>query len=74
MSEITRRDFVNGTLMAAGASMLPLSVISQTVPDLPDPLYYPPSLTGLRGTTKDHTHMHMAKQWRGNRIGDQRLI
>ena len=31
MSKITRRDFVNGTLMAAGASLLPLEGTSQAV-------------------------------------------
>jgi spermidine dehydrogenase len=50
MNTITRRDFVNGTLMAAGASMLPLGCTSDTVLDKLDPLYYPPSLTGLRGS------------------------
>ena len=29
MSEITRRDFVNGTLMVAGSSMLPFDAASQ---------------------------------------------
>ena len=28
MSEITRRDFINGTLVAAGTSMLPLEATS----------------------------------------------
>jgi len=49
MSKITRRDFVNGTLMVAGASMLPLGATSQAVLAALDPLYYPPALTGLRG-------------------------
>ncbi len=49
MSKITRRDFVNGTLMAAGASMLPFGATSQAVLAALDPSYYPPALTGLRG-------------------------
>ena len=49
MSKITRRDFINGTLMVAGASMLPFGATSQAVLDTLDPLYYPPALTGLRG-------------------------
>ncbi|MHC4586546.1 MAG: NAD(P)-binding protein, partial [Planctomycetota bacterium] len=49
MSKITRRDFVNGTLMAAGASMLGFGCASETVLDKLDQLYYPPALTGLRG-------------------------
>lgn len=49
MSKITRRDFVNGTLMAAGASLLPIGCKSHTALDTLDPPYYPPALTGLRG-------------------------
>ena len=44
-----RRDFINGTLMVAGASMLP-GCTHNSVSDKIDPLYYPPSLTGLRGS------------------------
>jgi len=49
MGKITRRDFVNGTLMTAGASLLPFGATSQAALDALDPLYYPPALTGLRG-------------------------
>lgn len=63
MSKITRRDFINGTLMAAGASMLPYGCSSDTVLDKLDPLYYPPSLTGLRGSHPgSNTHAH-ARAW-----------
>ncbi len=59
MSEITRRDFINGTLMAAGASMLPFGATSQAVLNTLDPLYYPPALTGLRGdNVGSYTHAH----------------
>ena len=44
-----RRDFINGTLMVAGASILP-GCTHNSVSDKIDPLYYPPSLTGLRGS------------------------
>ena len=50
MSKITRRDFINGTLMVAGASMLPFGRTSGAILDKLYPLYYPPSLTGLRGS------------------------
>ena len=43
-----RRDFINGTLMMAGAYMLP-GCTHNSVLDKLNPLYYPPSLTGLRG-------------------------
>ena len=49
MSKITRRDFVNGILMATGTSMLGFGAISQTVLAKLEPSYYPPALTGLRG-------------------------
>jgi len=63
MSKITRRDFINGTLMAAGASMLPFGCTSDIVLNKIDPLYYPPSLTGLRGSHPgSNTHSH-ARAW-----------
>jgi hypothetical protein len=43
MGKITRRDFINGTLMAVGATMLPVGCINDTVLDTLDPLYYPPT-------------------------------
>jgi spermidine dehydrogenase len=59
MSKIARRDFVNGTLIAAGASMLPIGATSQAVLAALDPQYYPPALTGLRGDNKEsYTHAH----------------
>ncbi len=59
MSKITRRNFINGTLMASGASMLPFRATGQAVLDKLDPLYYPPALTGLRGSHMgSSTHAH----------------
>ena len=59
MSKITRRDFVNGTLVAAGASALPWEAASQTVLAALDPSYYPPSRTGLRGSHPgSNVHAH----------------
>jgi spermidine dehydrogenase len=49
MSKITRRDFINGTLMAAGAAMLPFGSTNLAALGTLDPAYYPPALTGLRG-------------------------
>jgi spermidine dehydrogenase len=50
MSEITRRDFINGVLMAAGGSMLPVDATGQAAMATLDPSYYPPARTGLRGS------------------------
>ena len=59
MSKITRRDFINGTLMVAGASMLPFGATSQAVMAALEPSYYPPALTGLRGDNEgSYTHVH----------------
>ncbi len=63
MSKIKRRDFINGTLMAAGASLLPFGCPSDNVLNNLDPLYYPPSLTGLRGSHEgSSTHAH-SRAW-----------
>ena len=59
MSKIARRDFINGTLMVAGASMLPFKSSSQAVMAALNPEYYPPALTGLRGShpgSNEHAH------------------
>ena len=63
MSKITRRNFINGTLVAAGASMLPFACTSDKVLNSLDPLYYPPSLTGLRGSHEgSNIHAH-SRAW-----------
>ena len=50
---ITRRDFLNGVAFTAGASILPPHLLAALKDDLdPEkaPGYYPPALTGLRGS------------------------
>ena len=59
MTKITRRDFINGTLVVAGSSMLPFGATGQDVLAALEPSYYPPALTGLRGShpgSNDHAH------------------
>ncbi len=48
---ITRRDFLNGVAVTAGAAMMPWHVFAADDFD-PEksPAYYPPALTGLRGS------------------------
>ena len=59
MSDISRRDFINGTLMVAGSSMLPSEASSQAAMAALAPSYYPPALTGLRGSHPgSNTHAH----------------
>jgi len=49
--KITRRDFINGVAVTAGASVMPRHFFAAGSAD-PEksPDYYPPSLTGLRGS------------------------
>src|SRR5690349_8241 len=50
---ITRRDFLNGVAVTAGASILPPHMLAALQHDLDpekSPVYYPPALTGLRGS------------------------
>jgi len=48
---ITRRDFINGVAVTAGAAMMPwqLLAIDTQAPEK-SPGYYPPALTGMRGS------------------------
>jgi spermidine dehydrogenase len=53
--KITRRDFLNGVAVTAGAAMMPWQLLAgQTASDSADPEkspgYYPPALTGMRGS------------------------
>jgi hypothetical protein len=50
MSEITRRDFISGTLVAVGSTVLPFQATSHAAMTAMDPSYYPPARTGLRGS------------------------
>jgi spermidine dehydrogenase len=65
MSEITRRDFINGTLMAAGGSMLPYAASGQAAMAALDPSYYPPARTGLRGSHPGSNDSAHGRAWSG---------
>ncbi len=48
---ITRRDFLNGVALTVGAAILPTSLLAAADAELEtSPDYYPPALTGLRGS------------------------
>lgn len=51
MADITRRDFINGTLVTAGALLAPGWLLDCTKRVAEDSSQYPPLLTGLRGST-----------------------
>jgi spermidine dehydrogenase len=46
--DISRRDFLNGVALTIGAAMLPSPLFGMMPQALPE--YYPPALTGLRGS------------------------
>jgi spermidine dehydrogenase len=50
--KITRRDFLNGAAMAGGAALMPWDLFASGNPASPEksPSYYPPALTGMRGS------------------------
>ncbi len=48
--KITRRDFINGVAVTAGAAMMPWHLIGETVAPENSGHYYPPALTGMRGS------------------------
>ena len=48
--DISRRDFLNGVSVAVGASVLPGTTSAQDVGAQDVPGYYPPGLSGLRGS------------------------
>ncbi|MCR8922174.1 NAD(P)/FAD-dependent oxidoreductase [Dasania sp. GY-MA-18] len=67
---IDRRDFLNGMALSLGASAIssPLSALANNTAAQASPAYYPPALTGLRGTHKGafevaHSIAWQGKQW-----------
>lgn len=61
MPKITRRNFVNGSLLALGSTLLP-SMGQRAMASL-DPTYYPPSLTGLRGSHPGSNDAAHSRAW-----------
>jgi len=48
--KITRRDFIDGVALTAGAAMMPWHLLAETADAGTESAYYPPALTGLRGS------------------------
>jgi spermidine dehydrogenase len=49
--KITRRDFINGVAVTAGAAVMPWHLLAQEGKDpTKSPAFYPPALTGMRGS------------------------
>jgi len=47
---ITRRDFINGVAVTTGVAMMPRGLLATDSPPEKSPNYYPPALTGMRGS------------------------
>ncbi len=65
MSKIHRRDFINGSLFIAGSSLLPFKNSNSSALLALDQRYYPPALTGLRGShpgSNEHAHNQALNQ------------
>jgi spermidine dehydrogenase len=48
--KITRRDFINGVAVTAGASLMPWQLLGAETLSQQSANYYPPALTGMRGS------------------------
>lgn len=67
---ITRRDFVNGTAIAAAALISPPRILSAAVSEAQGALgthHYPPVLTGMRGSHAGSYEIAHALAWGGER-------
>ena len=73
---ITRRDFLNGAALAlaAGATLSPRDLLALEQATAPlgsiGPDYYPPSLTGMRGSHKGSFEVAHALGWKGQKPTD----
>ncbi len=74
-ADISRRDFLNGVSVAIGASLLPSSSHAQDVGAQDVAGYYPPQLSGMRGSHPGSFEAaHMARDgatWDGEETGEQ---
>ena len=66
MSKIDRRDFINGSLLLLGSSVMPVgSSMGQNSKD-PSNSSYPPALNGLRGSHPGSNESAHKKAWTDN--------
>ncbi len=70
-NKITRRDFMNGVAIGTGAALLgPNSMLVHAAGE--PPVYYPPSLTGLRGNHPGSYEVSHAFAWNGEKPANHR--
>jgi len=78
-SRVTRRDFLNGVAIGVGAGLLSpnelLALGASAGIDQSDPsTYYPPSLTGMRGSHEGSYEVAHALAWRGEKPAEYRAL
>jgi spermidine dehydrogenase len=76
---ITRRDFLNGIAVGAGASLLaPTELFAEGSLTAPAPgapsVVYPPTLTGMRGSHEGSYEVAHALAWRGEKPAEYRAL
>jgi spermidine dehydrogenase len=72
--KITRRDFLNGIAIGAGTSLLaPADLFAQIAPG-ESSVYYPPTLTGLRGNHDGSFEVSHALAWNGQKPAEYRAL
>jgi spermidine dehydrogenase len=72
--KITRRDFLNGIAIGAGTSLLaPADLFAQIAPS-ESSVYYPPTLTGLRGNHDGSFEVAHALAWKGEKPAEYRKL
>lgn len=66
--KITRRELLNGMVIAAGSSLLPsLGHASVSASTIPTTDYYPPTLSGMRGSHDGSYEVAHALAWQGQK-------
>ncbi len=72
--KITRRDFMNGVAVGTGATLLaPYELFAQAPPGASS-VYYPPTLTGMRGNHPGSFEVSHALAWRGVKPAGHRKL
>ena len=74
---ITRRDFLSGIAVGAGTSLLaPADLLAQVDPTAPgdSSVYYPPTLTGMRGSHAGSFEVAHALAWNGEKPAEYRAL
>ena len=72
VKKVTRRDFCNGIAVGTGISLLsPMDLFGQNAFTIQNPeqlfTYYPPTLTGMRGSHKGSFEVAHALAWTGEK-------